>query len=176
MIDDGHLVAFTEGVEYRGIGQEIVYTFNAFKSNNINSCEEIKEHMQRENSDELNNIKINSIDMMSLKHLMIKNGYETQECHKKIIKIIQEKYKSLDKKLFNIIDIHLWYETHARLLNRHNKKLSLCESLVKGYEEGDDEPFDDHYEKFEEIKEMKQLLMKDIDVYHDMLLSYFNKL
>lgn len=169
-MNDGHLIGFTEAVEHHGIEQEIVYTFNKLTLDDVTSCDTLKEEMQLNNDNKLNDINIKSIDLMSLKLFMIKSGHHEHDINKKIIKLINKKYKSLDQKLFNVIDHHLWYNTHIRLLNKKVmfNKLSFSENLIK--------KDDDQYEEFDEIKNLKLMLINDINIYHDVLLKHFNKL
>jgi hypothetical protein len=176
LFDDGYLNSFTECTEYRGESQEFDYYNHQRGSKNVNTCEELKIYMKTENSDELEHLIIYDIDLISQYHLMLKNGYTQEESYKKIIKLIHQHYKNLNHNLFNVIKTHLWFETHARLMNTisMHKKLKINEQLVKGLDDGDE--FDDQFENFEEIINLKELLGKEIDIYYNHCLDHFKNL
>jgi hypothetical protein len=147
--NEGQCQNFTESVEYKGETHEFDYNY-VKREANIKTIEELKQYMSDENSNELTNIKIVTIDLMS--YLCYD---KTFDCMKRINK----KYKAFKKTndLNHLINHHLWFESHARLLNL-DKKLSINESM----------------EDEEAINNVKTTLRKEVKKYYKMLVQHFN--
>jgi hypothetical protein len=181
--ENGILKSYLECSEQRTIIQDFSYRYTKGKNKKVNNYVTLKDFMLNDNSNELKNIKLKNVDIMSLKILLKENSYTDDDIKEKINKIIQDKYKLIKTdKLFKIIESHMWFESHMILLDLCP---NLCRkdhaNLIKGnqdYElaEGEEyEKYDDQYENFEEIKNLKASYIKDVNKYHKKLVKFIKK-
>lgn len=171
----GSLNSFTECIEYRSESEEFDYIYNQRGSPDVTTCEQVKLYMNDENSSELEKIVIYDVDLISFSKKMIQNGLNVKYCQEYACQKINTFYKKVnDKLLFNLIETHIWFESHARLIKSipMNKKLSINEQLVHTLEDYD--TYNNDYEQFEELVNLKALLIKEIDIYYKHCIDYFN--
>lgn len=141
-INQGQLIWFTESVEYQN---EKEFDYNHVKRNaTIKNLDELKQYIMDENAGELKDIKIKDLSIDHVKK-----------------RIIDKKYKLFNqvKDLNDMIEHHLWFESHMRFFNLVTKKLNINEST----------------EDKEAIDNLKAVLTKEVHVYYDTLINYFNK-
>ncbi len=124
------------------------------------NIDQFHKYINDENEENIVNPKIESIDLFSIQKLTNKNY---------AIKILKEKYESQDYHYFNIASLHMWFTTHALLLNIIPRNQVRNISIMLKMEE------DDQYEKFINTIETKEKMKKEIDHYYNQLLEYLSK-
>src|SRR5258708_24998280 len=82
------------------------------------------------------------------------------------INVINDNFKKIKlNKLFNIINLHMYFKSHYQLLNQSSVKRFMYNVILTN------ENDDNNYEHFIDTINIKTLLLKEINMYYDQIIK-----